>query len=150
MDKTVREVSDCFQTERGRRQRSAQHAIILVWATELMTFSSHLSMLMEKERATTQSRRILDEYFVPQRNVIYERALFNSRKQEPGEPVEEFITALHTLVEYCDYGNLRDQMVRDRIVVGLANAKLSERLQLDRKLTLDTAVFWQARQDETG
>ena len=39
-------------------------------------------------------------------------------------------------------------MVRDRIVVGLANAKLSERLQLDRKLTLDTAVT-QARQDET-
>ena len=62
--------------------------------------------------------------------------------------LETLITALHTLVEYCDYGNLRDQMVRDRIVVGLANAKLSERLQLDRKLTLDTAVT-QARQDET-
>ena len=101
----------------------------------------------ERESYDTVKKK-LDEYFVPQRNVIYERALFNSRKQEPGEPVEEFITALHTLVEYCDYGNLRDQMVRDRIVVGLANAKLSERLQLDRKLTLDTA-FTQARQDET-
>ena len=92
---------------------------------------------------------IISGNVIPQRNVIYERALFNSRKQEPGEPVEEFITALHTLVEYCDYGDLRDQMVRDRIVVGLAsNAKLSEKLQLDRKLTLDSAVT-QARQDET-
>ena len=61
--------------------------------------------------------------------------------------MEEFITALHTLVEYCDYGDLRDQMVHERIVVGIANAKLSERLQLDRKLTLDSAVT-QARQDE--
>ena len=101
----------------------------------------------EREDYATVKKK-LDDYFIPQRNVIYERALFNSRKQEPGEPVEEFITALHTLVEYCDYGDLRDQMVRDRIVVGLANAKLSEKLQLDRKLTLDSAVT-QARQDET-
>ena len=101
----------------------------------------------EREDYATVKKK-LDDYFIPQRNVIYERALFNSRKQEPGEPVEEFITALHTLVEYCNYGDLRDQMVRDRIVVGIANAKLSEKLQLDRKLTLDSAVT-QARQDET-
>ena len=96
----------------------------------------------EREDYATVKKK-LDDYFIPQRNVIYERALFNSRKQEPGEP-----GALHTLVEYCDYGDLRDQMVRDRIVVGLANAKLSAKLQLDRKLTLDSAVT-QARQDET-
>ena len=101
----------------------------------------------EQEDYATVKKK-LDDYFIPQRNVIYERALFNSRKQEPGEPVEEFIAALHTLVEYCNYGDLRDQMVRDKIVVGLVNAKLSERLQLDRKLTLDSAVT-QARQDET-
>ena len=29
MDKTVREVSDCFQTERGGRQRATEHALIL-------------------------------------------------------------------------------------------------------------------------
>ena len=51
----------------------------------------------ERESYDTVKKK-LDEYFVPQRNVIYERALFNSRKHEPGEPVEEFITALHTLV----------------------------------------------------
>ena len=62
--------------------------------------------------------------------------------------MEEFITALYTLVEHCEYGALRDQMIRDRIVVGIANAKLSEKLQLDRDLTLEKAVT-QARQEET-
>ena len=96
-----------------------------------MTSSSHFKYADgERENYATVKKK-LDEYnFVPHRNVIYERALFNSRRQEPGEPVEEYITAPHILVEYCDYGNLRDQMVCDRIVVGLANAKLSERLQL--------------------
>ena len=55
-------------------------------------------------------KRNLDENFVPRRNSIFERALFNSRKQELREPVEEFFTALYTLVEHWEYGALRDQV----------------------------------------
>ena len=41
-------------------------------------------------------------YFVKQRNVIYERAKFNMRRQQKGESVDEFITSLYSLVEHCD------------------------------------------------
>ena len=37
-----------------------------------------------------------DKYFIPKRNVIYERAVFNSCKQAEGETVDAFITALHS------------------------------------------------------
>ena len=67
-------------------------------------------------------------------------AKFNSCKQEEGEPVDSFITDLHALAEHCEYKDLHDEMIRDRIVVGLRDASLSEKLQLDSKLTLETAV----------
>ena len=38
-----------------------------------------------------------ERHFVRRRNVIYERAKFNQRRQEPGEPVDTFITALYSL-----------------------------------------------------
>ena len=76
-------------------------------------------------------------HFVKHRNVIFERAKFNNRRQEPGEPV---ITALYTLVEHCNYGTLHDEMIRDRIVVGIRDSSLSEKLWLDADLTLSTAV----------
>ena len=69
------------------------------------------------------------------------------REQEEGEPIDVFITDLYTLAEHCSYGELHDEMIRDRIVVGIRSAKLSEKLQLDPKLTLETAVT-QARQAE--
>ena len=50
-------------------------------------------------------------HFVKRRNVIFERAKFNSRKQEQGEPVDADITALYALVENCDYGALHDEMI---------------------------------------
>ena len=76
-----------------------------------------------------------DEHFVPRMNVIFERAKFNMRRQEEGESVDTYITALYSLAEHCDYGALHNEMVRDRIVVGIRNRALSERMQLDAKLT---------------
>jgi len=42
-----------------------------------------------------------DRYFIPKKNIIYERARFNKRVQQPGEPVDSFITALYVLSEKC-------------------------------------------------
>ena len=88
-----------------------------------------------------------DGHFVKRRNVIYERAKFNQRCQEPSESVDSFITALYGLAEYCGYAGLHDEMIRDRIVVGLRDARLSKKLQLDPELTLEKAVT-QVRQAE--
>ena len=88
-----------------------------------------------------------DSHFIKRRNVIYERARFNQRRQEAGESVDCFVTALYGLAEHCEYAALHDEMIRDRIVVGLRDAKLSESLQLDPELTLEKAVT-KARQAE--
>ena len=92
-------------------------------------------------------RAKFDGHFIQRRNVIFERAKFNRRKQEEGEPVESFITSLYALAEHCGYGNLHGEMIRDRIVVGIRNSKLSEKLQLNAELTLDGAIS-QVRQTE--
>lgn len=42
-----------------------------------------------------------------------------------------FITALFALAENCEYGELHDDLLRDRLVVGIRDASLSERMQLD-------------------
>ncbi|XP_037521850.1 uncharacterized protein K02A2.6-like [Rhipicephalus sanguineus] len=81
-----------------------------------------------------------EKHFLPRKNVIYERARFNSRKQEPHENVDTFATELFKMAERCDYRTLKDELIRDRLVVGLRDVKLSERLQLDSELTLEKAL----------
>ncbi|UYV60823.1 K02A2.6-like [Cordylochernes scorpioides] len=80
------------------------------------------------------------DYFIGKRNVIYERAKFNRRSQGETEPVEEFITNLYVLAENCSYGILKEEMIRDRLVVGVKNFNLSEKLQLESELTLEKAI----------
>ena len=88
-----------------------------------------------------------ESHFVKTRNTIYERARSNRRKQEDSESADEFITDLYRLSEYCEYGTLHDELIRDRIVVGIRDDKLSEKLQLDAKLTLESAIA-EVRQSE--
>ena len=92
-------------------------------------------------------REQFDKHFIVKRNVIFERAKFNNRRQEPQETVDSFITDLYCLSEFCEYRDLREDMIRDRIVVGLIDTKLSERLQLIHDLTLKRAIDM-ARQSE--
>ena len=88
-----------------------------------------------------------DQYFLVRRNVIYERAKFNQRTQAE-ETAEEFITSLHCLAEHCNFGALKEEMIRDRIVVGVKDAILSEKMQLESTLTLEKAVKM-ARESES-
>ena len=41
------------------------------------------------------------------------------------------------LVEHCEYSPLKEEMIRDWLVVGMHDMALSERLQMDEILTLD-------------
>ena len=88
-----------------------------------------------------------DNYFIKKKNIIYERAKFKCRRQEESEPVDVFITVLYNLAEKCEYKSLHDEMIRDRIVVGIADQVLSERMQVDENLTLEKAAKM-ARQSE--
>ena len=89
----------------------------------------------EQEKNYAEVKEKIENYFIVKRNVIFERAKFNSRNQREGESVDSLITELNGLARYCNFGALKDEPIRDRIVVGVRNRDVSEKLQLDPKLT---------------
>ena len=56
-----------------------------------------------------------------------------------GESAETFIMALYALAEHCDYKETKEEMIRDRLVVGIQDGSLSERLQMEPDLMLEKA-----------
>jgi hypothetical protein len=85
-------------------------------------------------------KKKFDDHFHPKSNVIFERAQFNKRRQLQGETTESFITDIFKMVETCDYGDKRDELLRDRIVAGISDIKLSQKLQMESNLTVEKAV----------
>ena len=63
--------------------------------------------------------------------MIIEHTKFNKRSQLPDESVEQFITSLYNLAADCNFGELKDRLIRDKIVVRIRDASLSERLYVN-------------------
>ena len=62
-------------------------------------------------------------------NIIFARAKFNKRIQQAGESIDQFIQDLHRLADDCSYHSLKDELIRDRIVVGVRDDELSNTMQ---------------------
>ena len=92
------------------------------------------------EKKYTKVIEKFDEHFVPKSNIIHKRACFHRRVQREGETVEAFIRNLYELAEHCDFGTQRDKQIRDRIVSGILDKSLSQKLQMKSDLNLDTAI----------
>ena len=93
-----------------------------------------------KRKNSFVHRTALNSYFAARRNTIVERARFNTRKKKPDEPIDTFIQDLYRIAEDCEYGPLKDQLIRDRIVAGVLDDTLSDRLQAKSELTLVDVV----------
>ncbi|XP_077531088.1 uncharacterized protein LOC144143160 [Haemaphysalis longicornis] len=102
----------------------------------------------EESRSYAVVKTKFDAHFVAAKNIVYESANFHRWKQEPGESVDKFVTALHELADRSEFAEFRERMIRDRFVVGLRDAQQSEALQMDATLTLATALA-KARLKET-
>ena len=90
--------------------------------------------------------KMYDNYFVPRKNVIHERARFHQRGQNQGETIEMFVRSLYEIADACDF-KCKEEQIRDRLVIGILDRELSEKLQLQCDLTLNMAIQM-ARQSE--
>ncbi|XP_077534690.1 uncharacterized protein LOC144146628 [Haemaphysalis longicornis] len=108
---------------------------------------STFALSEEQQKQFEVVKKKFKHHFVSARNLVDESTCFHRRIQQPGESVDQFITALDTLADRCDYQE-KERMIRGRFVVSLSDAKLSEYLQMDANLTLAGALA-KARLKET-
>ena len=99
--------------------------------------------LVMKKETILKWKKVLakfDKYCSPKKNVVVERHIFNTRKQGPSEKIDTFITDLRILAKSCEFENLHDSLIRDRIVCGVNSDTVRGRLLREPDLTLQRSI----------
>ncbi|TGZ48699.1 Uncharacterized protein DBV15_12714 [Temnothorax longispinosus] len=97
--------------------------------------------LQEAERNNlAKVLQCFEEYCVPKKNIVYETFKFSSRMQQEGEKFDSFLAEIKKLSQTCEFGTMADRMVRDRIVLGIKDKVLQERLLRVEDLNLQKAI----------
>ena len=100
-----------------------------------------------KEETFEQLVKIVQEHHQPTPSAIVQRYKFNSRIQSTGESVATFVTKLRRLTEHCQFGQMLDDMLRDRLVCGIADGRVQRWLLAEPELTLKKALDLAQAQD---
>ncbi|UYV63925.1 hypothetical protein LAZ67_2006034, partial [Cordylochernes scorpioides] len=80
-----------------------------------------------------------NEYFTPKLNYTVERYQFNNIKQ-CNEPFKEFLTKVKLQAKKCKFDQMEDELIKDRIVVGIQNNDVREKLLSDPDLNITKAI----------
>lgn len=83
--------------------------------------------------------KAMEEFCAGQTYEIYERYTFSKRNQKPNETIDAYVAMLRTLARTCKYEALEDEMIRDRIVLGIRDN--STRKKLTRKEVRSTKMY---------
>lgn len=91
---------------------------------------TNMQVIMEK----------FNNYFVPKVNETYEAYVFHKIVQEADENFEQFLIRITTQARKCNFGELEKRMLKDKIVSGIKDDRLRERLLGTTDLTYDRTV----------
>ena len=80
------------------------------------------------------------KYCIGEVNVTYERYVFHQRVQHADELMDDFFADLRVKAKSCEFGDLEDSLIRDRIVIGIRDDPTRRRLLQMKKLSLAEAV----------
>nr|XP_037283835.1 uncharacterized protein LOC119176582 [Rhipicephalus microplus] len=69
-----------------------------------------------------------EEFYKPVTNLTFNEFRFGSRNQRPGECFNDWLTNLRLLAKNCEFGDLEDRSLRSRIILGLRDKRLQEKL----------------------
>ena len=81
-----------------------------------------------------------DQYCNPRKNITWERHKFNTRNQQPGETIDQYVTDLKTKAQTCEFAELKDGLIRDRIICDINCDRTRARLLKEGELTLQKAL----------
>lgn len=84
--------------------------------------------------------KAMEDYCMPKSNESVDRHIFFNRKQNQGESFDEFLTSVKKLSSTCNFGDLKDSLIRDRIVSGIFYKNLKDRLLREDNLTLEKCI----------
>ena len=92
------------------------------------------------EKAYEDLVQAMTDHHSPPPSEIVQRYRFHTRFRQQGETVATYVSELRALAQWCNFGQSLENMLRDRLVVGIDNEAIQRRLLSETTLTFKKAL----------
>ncbi|UYV65352.1 K02A2.6-like [Cordylochernes scorpioides] len=98
------------------------------------------SPILPKNKTFDDLIDILKRHFSPKRSIIVERFIFFKRMQLKEESISDYLVEIKRLASSCNFGNFLEDSLRDKMVCGLYNAKIQNRILSEGDISLAKVI----------
>ena len=142
--KQWRQIWDAYEEVTDLRNKTSRLRVatfITCIGKEALEVHNGLPFQSDDEKADIKKvLELWQNHCIGKTNIIYERYKFNNRSQEQAESIDTYVTTLRALAETCEFGTLKDDLLRDRIVCGVRDKGIRRKLLQESGLTLSKCV----------
>lgn len=125
-----------------RRPRKESSIAELLWEETYSLIATLVKPLRPPNADYHSIVEAVKNHINPKPSELYSRYVFSKRDQHDGESVADYVTALRKLSENCGFSDKQlplDIMLRDRLVFGISDSTVQQRLLAEKNLTFATA-----------
>ena len=83
--------------------------------------------------------KLVSDHLHPTPTVACQRYNFNTRKQKEGESIAEYVAELRRIAEHCKYDAMLEEMLRDKLMCGVRDRRMKQKLLAEKDLTFKKA-----------
>lgn len=125
-----------------QKEEEEKKIAILLTAVGDDVFRRYNSLPLTDDDKSTEKKLLtaLGKCFTPEVNKRYERAMFTYASQDPDESYDRYFVRLRGLIQNCQYGDLMEDLLLDKIICSIKDHSLRARLWENRKIDLETAI----------
>ena len=128
--------------ELEKKSKPTQTAILLN-VTGMEALEVYNSFLFADPKHKDNVEEVLKKFkshCQPHHNTVFESHHFWTRDQQDGESIDQWVKDLKTKATACKFGVQQDSLIQDKIVFGLTDGRVKERLLREPNLTMQKAI----------
>lgn len=142
--KQWKQIWDAYEFVTNLNQQSNEYRVatfITCIGHEALKIHNGLPFKTEDEKKDiTKILELWNEHCSGKTNIIYERYKFNNRAQNSDESIDAYATVLRDSASSCNFGVLKEEMIRDRLVCGIIDNSIRRKLLQISDLTYDKCI----------
>lgn len=128
-------------TDLKSKAEERQVAILLhVIGDEAVKAFESFDLTVDEKKKIAVVYKAFENYCAPKTNETVERHIFFMRSQSDGESFSSYFAELKRLSASCGFNDLRDSLIKDKIVCGIKDSNLRTKLLREDQLTLKRCV----------
>lgn len=148
--KTWRQEFELFATATYLNQQpkevQAATFLMIVGEDARKTYST-FDFATDEEKSDVEVLKVkLEAFYKPALNLAYHEFRFGKRDQKDGESFNDWLTDLRVLAKSCELGQLEERMLRSRIILGIRDKTLQDKLISENASFTKTVAMCRSRE----